>query len=87
MKTIELYSNWCEYDRLDGSNVIDGEELCVQFPDGTTLDLRVTVVESSYEISDMGHPCRVPVRRAYWDTKVRGVPVRVPLRGLPASRV
>lgn len=87
MNKIERYSNWCEYDQLDGNTLIDGEELCVQFPDGTSLDLRVTVVESSYEASDMGHPWRVPVRKAYWETKVRGIPVRVPLVGLSASRV
>lgn len=80
-------SNWCEIDELGGEALKDGEMLYVTFPDRVSRIVKVKVKKFSTEISDMGTPCLIPHEIAYWDQKVYGVKVQIPLVGLTARRI
>lgn len=81
MNKVETYSNWCEIDRLDGIDLVDGEFVHVLWPDGTETKGRVIVAKSSYEISDMGHPWTVPASKSYLKVKINGQYTQIALAG------
>ncbi len=83
---VEVYSNWCSIDQLDGVALQNGDRLRVRWPDGREEVVAVTVVDESYEGSDHGHSCRIFVSRAYHSFAHHGVIARVPLVGLEARR-
>lgn len=87
MSKIECYSNWCYIDRLDGINLVDGERLEVTFPSGETLQVTCKIIDQSYDEMEMGRPTRIPVHRAYIQTKWKGQPCNVSLTGLEAKRI
>lgn len=87
MKQITRYSNWCEYDQLDGVDLVDGEHLLVEWPDGNKERVTIRVMTDSYETSDMGHRCDIPTKTAHVVKDVNGVAVKVPLLGVKAKRV
>lgn len=87
MKNIIRYSNWGDWDQLDGKTLEDGEKLRVEFPDGTIKDIEVTMVKSTYDVSDMGTPYTCKSELAYIRSSIFGVSVFVPLIGLKAQRI
>lgn len=87
MAVIEQYSNWGNWDRLDGKIIEDGESLLVGWPDGTTSVVVVKVVEGSFAVNDHGHDSSCDDVRAYAVESIRGVEVLVPLVWLRAQRV
>lgn len=87
MHPIERKTNWCEIDILNGIEIKNNERLRVKFPNDEILEITVLVVSDFYDISDMGHPYRIPCRKAYLATKWKGQPCRVPLFGLEAERI
>jgi len=84
---IKTYSNWCEIDYLDRWSLKDGDLLNVTFKNGETRMVKAVVLDESYETSDMGHPCNIPVTRAYAKANIYGSTVKIPLSGLVASFV
>lgn len=80
-KPIETYRNWCDYDRLDGVDLWNGEPLLLKMPDGTERECTVVLKESSYRISDMGSPYDVPVKTAYVEVPVNGAVAKMRLAG------
>lgn len=88
MEPVEVYTAmWCHIDRLNGTNLRDGEKLRIRWPDGTVEERHIFVKRSSYEGSDMGHPCTIPVSEAFVVLKYHGKEVTVPIAGLEAERV
>ena len=84
---IETYSNWCHFDRLDGVDLVDGDRLIITFPDGKERLVKAIVQREDYTTYEQGgHHTNIPVRRAYAETSVWGVPVKLPLAGLEARR-
>jgi len=86
MNAIERYSDWGYWDRLDGINLKDDEELIIEWPDGQLEQTRISVVDATIQVSDHGksydsHSTRCFVKRFF-----RGVQVEVPLVGLKAQR-
>ena len=73
MKKVEIYSNWCYCDSLDGIVLKDGERIKVQWPDKTTSKEVVHIEDCSYTGSDHGHPCDIKVTKAYVKTLCKGV--------------
>lgn len=84
---VKTYSNWCDIDYLDKWELKSGDLLYVTFNDGSFEKIKISVHDESYETSDHGNPCFVPVRRAYFITQVYGSNVKVPLAGLEAEWV
>lgn len=83
---IYCYSNWCELARLNGEDLVDGELLLVDFPNwGATREMfiKVTVVKSRV---DLGREGSITQTEAFYAADYLGVPVMVPLIGLPARR-
>ena len=85
--TVEAYQQWCDVDHLHGDTLIEGEELEVLWPDGSYEGIKVHLVDKSYDISDMGHPYRVGVLKAYADTTYHGTRALIPLVGLKVRRL
>jgi hypothetical protein len=86
MNKITRYGNWCEHDQLDGVDLVNGEFLIVEWPDGTRAGVRIFVDTTPGAYSDHGHEYPLSRKIAYARSKVRGVPVNVPLLGLKAMR-
>jgi hypothetical protein len=80
------YSNWGDWEQLDGKTLVDGEALRVTWPDGSTLDALVKVVDHGQAISDHGSSYTGSRVRAYVEIDYRGVRALVPIRGLEAER-
>lgn len=76
---VEVRSNWGYWDRLDGQDFADGEEVVVRWPDRYKEAKRVSVERTVAPGSDMGHPLEVPTCRAYVTVRVHGAAVRLRL--------
>ena len=87
MNKIERYSNWCYVDRLDGTDLVDGEILIVKWPDGQLQQVKIVVERKSQSYQDHGIRNEMPVSKAHILAYHRGVQVKVPLVGLEAQRV
>lgn len=81
MTEVTTYSNWCEWDQLDGVNLEHDEAIRLRFPDGHEAEISVRLNSFSREESDMGPPCTIPHRIAYVDLKIHGVTASVRLAG------
>ncbi len=89
MNKVEIYSNWCYYDQLDGKNLKDGEKLKVRWPDGQETQENVILKKTSQTVSDMGHPYDVPIHQAYVAVTVHGAEclVRLTADGILCERI
>lgn len=87
MTRIVNYSNWGDWEQLDGKTLVDGEALRITWPDGSTLDALIRVVDHGQTISDHGNSYRGERVRAYVEMDMRGVRTLVPIRGLEAQRL
>jgi hypothetical protein len=74
-----VFSNWCYLDSLDGRVLADGERLLVTWPDGSTSTEKITVLQNSETVNDMGHDCQIQVTEAYVQAVVRGAKMKVRL--------
>lgn len=81
MNPITMRSDWGYFDQLEGVDLVDGELLHIEWPDGSTSEHRIEVTDSGYESVKEGH---IPNKRACIIVEVRGIPARVDLR---AARV
>jgi hypothetical protein len=81
---ITTYSNWCDIDYLGDFELLEGDKLYINFPDGSTEKITVSIINRSYDVSDHGKPYTVQSSRAYWKTTVKGVKINIPLAGLDA---
>lgn len=83
MKKVQIYSNWCEIDVLGSSyqdKLVNGEELKVQWNNGTTTIEKVLVEETSYDIMEQGAGrTPIPVSKAYIQIAYMGTPARIRL--------
>ena len=81
---VVVYSNWCAYDCYPGekenTQIKAGDQLNILWPDGISEIVRVWVVESSREGSDMGRRVDIPIRTACVEVRHRGIKLLVPLR-------
>ena len=66
------YSNWCEIDRLGETNLKNGDEVEILWPNKKVTNHILEVRKSSYNISDMGSPYTVPVSTAYIKIEYNG---------------
>lgn len=87
MKPIEIYSNWCNFDRLDGKDLKDGENLRIQWPDGSVTLNVIKVRKSEYPYNDMGVQTTIPESKAYVEVLYRGLLTEVRIHGLQAERL
>jgi hypothetical protein len=81
MNKVEVYSNWCYLDQLDGKTLENGEKIRVQWPNGEETQESVVVKKHSYMISDMGSPWEVWVSEAYVHGSIHGAQSLVRLTG------
>lgn len=81
------YSNWGDWEQLNGETLVDGEALRITWPDGTLLDVLIKVIDHRQQISDHGHDSWGSDVRAYVEADYRGVRVLVPILGLEAQRL
>jgi len=79
MKKIERYSNWCEIDRLDGVDLQDGEQLKVQWEDGTISIETVFVDKFHQRMSEQGGYYDVPYSIAHIYANCRGTKTPIKL--------
>jgi hypothetical protein len=91
MRLVELHGNWCAIDYLgDKPNaglssyqldhrLKNGERLLIKWPDRSYTEETVIVEDHSYNTSDMGSPCKVPVSKAFIEVKYRGVKAKIRL--------
>jgi hypothetical protein len=77
---VETYANWGHWDRLDGSNLKDGERVCVQWPDGSHTEETIRLIKGKVPIQDHGHVSDYDDHRAQIVVLYRGAAVPVPLR-------
>lgn len=83
---IKTYSNWCEIDQLDGTDLQHGEKLKIQFPDGSEEDHFVEVRQYQSYVEDMGRGTYIPNSEAYVTLKYNGFKIRTRAVGLKAQR-
>ncbi len=65
MNKVEIYSNWCYMDALDGKPLENGEVLKVKWPNGTITKETVIIESSSYTMMDHTSPWEVLTTKAY----------------------
>ena len=87
MSTVEIYSNWCYIDRLDGKALEDKERIRLQWPDGTTGIYEIAVKKGSGITADHGHDYEYPISEAFAVVSVHGAQAYVRLVGMMAERV
>ena len=89
VKLITRYSNWCYYDRLDDEDLVDGEKLCILFPDGTHGYYKVKLITGSDRVMEQGGYTDIPFKEAYITVDVYGAKLEVKLykSGIRAIRV
>ena len=78
-ESISTHRNWCAIDHLDGNDLIAGEILDVQFPDGTIISQPIIVKQASATVSDMGVKYDIPLSPAFVNVEVYGVRIDLPL--------
>lgn len=94
-KQIRQISNWGYWERLGGSGndfpgrskdegeeIIDGSVMIVRWPDKTETKETVHYEKGTMTYHDHGHEGTGPDEHSYIDTKIRGMKIQVPLRGL-----
>jgi hypothetical protein len=83
MKPFNTYSNWGYIDQLDGIDLVDGERLRVQFPNGTIIIAPIRVQKDRFTYNDMGHKNSGPDYKGYLNWTVQGLPVKIYVRDTP----
>lgn len=86
-KILAHTADYCDIDRLDGVDLVDGEKLKVTFPDGKTKKVKVSLHESTQPYSDHGHVYTMPVKKAHFTLDYHGHELDFPLEGLEAKRI
>lgn len=79
MNPVENYSQWGYWDRLDGTNLTDGEPVTVRWPTGEETPERIDLDKKTFIYGDMGHDCTGQDHQAYVTVLVRGVQARIRL--------
>lgn len=74
-------SNWGDWDRLGDTDLVDGEQIFVIWPNGNITAETVRLVKGHTNVSDYGHTYVVPDRRGFIDVQYYGLKIAVPLRG------
>lgn len=80
MKPVAQVSNWGYFDALDGVTLQEGDQLRVQWPDGTITEETCRIHRASTRTQDHGHDVDLPFESAYVEKTYRGVSVPVWLR-------
>jgi hypothetical protein len=80
MEKVKLGGDWCYEDVLAGKALRDGEQVRVQWPDGSVTDETIRVERRPYQVSDMGRSYPSKDDHAYIETAVRGALARTYLR-------
>lgn len=83
---VTRYSNWAEYDQLNGKTLEEGEVLNVIWPDGTRDRVIVTVKTDAHRILEQGGYYTIKTAIAYVKSLYFGQEVLVPLLGVQAER-
>lgn len=81
MNKVEVYSNWCYLDALDGVPLRENEKLRVKWPDGEITEEKVILESSSYQMMDHGSPCQIGTSKAFVEAQVKGVKCLIRLYG------
>jgi len=81
MNKVEVYSNWCYLDALEGIPLKEGEQLRVKWPDGEITEEKVVLESSSYRMMDHGSPCDIGTSKAFVEATVKGVKCLIRLYG------
>lgn len=74
---------------LDGTALVDGEELILRWPDGTMTAEKITVHKGTHYVLEQGGPpsgTPIPESKAYVQRSNNGVWTDVPILGLEAAR-
>lgn len=71
-RPLEYYSNWCELWRLDETEIVDGEVMRIQWPDGHEETVNVKVVKGSNPYNDHGSPTSIPYNEVYIPITIHG---------------
>jgi hypothetical protein len=77
---VETYENWCNIDRLNDKEFVNGEAVEVQWPDGTTTTEKIVYDKDSKVLNDAGEDYLARDYKAFIKADVRGSKVKVPLR-------
>jgi len=76
--------DWGGWDELDGKRLVNRDRLSVTWPDGTTEEVDVKIVDSHVVPSRVDDA--ITYSRAYAIRDYHGVVVLVPIAGLEAAR-
>lgn len=85
---VEFVGEWGSgTDDLNGKTLEHGERLLIEWPDGTSEHVIVTVRVTGGTVSDHGHVYPTSTWQSYVVVDHHGASVEVPLRGLKARRM
>lgn len=81
MEKVKRYSNWCEIDRLNGIDLIDGEKLKIKWEDGSTSIEVIKVEKYIDKILEQGGYSDIQYSIAYVPIKFKGTKSFIGLSG------
>jgi len=81
MKKVERYSNWCEIDRLNGIDLVDGEKLKIKWEDGSTSIEVIKVEKYIDKILEQGGYSDIKYSIAYVPINFKGTKSFIGLSG------
>lgn len=81
MKPIEVYSNWCYHDYLDGKELKDGQRLLLLWPDGLKQSVFVRVESTIKYLNTGSSSDSITIRKAFVNVMHHGAHVKIFLEG------
>lgn len=88
MSVIQRTGSYSSIDILNHTQLVDGEELIIKWPDGQMQQVMILVEKSEFTFSEQGSVNSKGISsHAYVISYHRGVQIKIPLLGLEAQRV
>jgi len=81
MKKIEVNTDWCDVDMLDGKPITNGENLKIRWTNGEVTTETILVKDSSYTVVEHGGRADISVRKAFVVVDFKGAKAMVALAG------
>lgn len=72
MKKVEVYSNWCHYDVIDGTQIKNGDKIKVRWPNGTETTHVVKVESTVVHYVGHGGGDDIPISKAFVTIEYNG---------------
>lgn len=87
MKKVEIYSNWCHYDVIDGVQIKTGDKLLIRWANGTETVHIAKVDSTVVYYSGHGGGDDIPISKAFVTIEYNGstFPIRLVDAGVEAE--